>query len=363
MKKDNLLKKIYDFYSGDLTSKELENTFFKETPVRYKYYLKELEKSGENKEDEIKKPGLFRLLRNFTIAFLTKLSPVIRIFYSIAVIAFLFAWVNGNWKLAVLTFIIVNFILIYEIAEKLTSGDELKVARDVQTSLIPDKPPEDIFFDISYYYETAKIVGGDFIDFIKKSDEIYFISTGDISGKGMSAALYMIQVRLLIRQLTDIYDNPGSILKGLNKNVFRHIKKGLYFSSILAEVNKRNLKICRAGHTPLLMYDSLAGECREIQQKGMAVGLTDGEMFDSSLEEININANPGDVFCFYSDGLTESMNNQKEEFGLENVKKILCENFFRPAEEIKEIYLKEINKFRGYAEVHDDITVIIMKTI
>ena len=77
-----------------------------------------------------------------------------------------------------------------------------------------------------------------------------FISTGDISGKGMSAALCMIQVRLLIRQLTDIYDNPGSILKGLNKNVFRHIKKGLYFSSILAEVNKRNLKICRAGHTP-----------------------------------------------------------------------------------------------------------------
>jgi len=358
LKKKRLIKKIYDFYSDDLTSKELENTLFRETPVRYKYYLKELEKSGDIHTG---KSGILSKVKTFTKAFLVKLSPVIRIFYSAAIAAFLFAWLSENWNLAVLTFIVLNFILIYEIAEKLTSRDELKVARDLQISLIPKEPPVDDFFEVSYYYETAKVVGGDFIDFIKKNDSVYYISTGDISGKGMSAALYMIQVRLLMRQLSDQIENPKLILRALNENVFRHIKKGLYFSAVLTEVNRNKLKICRAGHSPVIYFDKSAGICREIRQNGMAVGLCEGELFDNALEEIEIEAGSGDIIFYYSDGLTESMNSLKEEFGLEKVKEILCGNYFRTAEDLKSIFLSEINKFIGYSEVHDDITLIILK--
>ncbi|MBS1518219.1 MAG: PP2C family protein-serine/threonine phosphatase [Bacteroidetes bacterium] len=355
-----MLKRIYEFYSGDLTSKDLENTLFKETPERYKYYLKEIEKSGQT---DGKNTGIYSSVKIFIKAFLIRLSPVIRIAYSLAVLIFIVAWIQEDWQIAILAFLIVNLILIYEIAEKLTAGDELKVAKDVQMSLLPKDPPSDPNFDFAYHYETAKVVGGDFIDFIKKNENVYFISTGDISGKGMSAALYMIQVRLLIRQLSDFYDNPGVILSEVNKNIFKHIRRGLYFSSILAEVRDRNIKICRAGHNPVLIYENANGQCREIKQNGMAVGLCNNDMFANSMEEYDLSIKSGDIVLFYSDGLTECMNSRKEEFGLDRIKKILCENSYRTSEEIKNTFLTEINKFRGYAEIHDDITLIIMKAV
>lgn len=299
--------------------------------------------------------------KNFVIAFLKKLSPVIRIIYSAAIFFFIFSLATENWNLAILSFIIINAILIFEVADMLTVRDELEVARHVQTSLIPLKPPDDNNFEISFHYETAKEVGGDFIDFISKEGSSYYISIGDISGKGMSAALYMVQVRLLMRHLTDFYDNPKEILASVNKNLFKHVNKGLYFSAVLAEVNETNLRICRAGHTPLVYYNSASGTCSEVKQNGMALGLSNGNLFENSLEEFEIITNKDDIILFYSDGLTETMNITRHEFGINKVKEILTACSHKSAKEIKNDLLREVTRFRGYAEVHDDMTMIILK--
>jgi serine phosphatase RsbU (regulator of sigma subunit) len=279
-----------------------------------------MEKPQEQK-NVIKK--YFTFTRNLIIAFLRKLSPVIRIVFTINILVFILAILQGSWNYAFFSFVVANLLLIFEVAEKLTARDELEVARDVQTSLIPQSPPADENFEIACHYETAKEVGGDFIDFIYKENGVYYISIGDISGKGMSAALYMLQVRLLIRHLIDFADDPASILTSVNKNIFRHIKKGLYFSAILAEVKDNKLKICRAGHTPLLYYSSSSRNCSEIRQNGMALGLNGGKLFEDSLEVFEITAGKDDLILFYSDGLTEAMDPLRNEFGTDKVKQLL----------------------------------------
>lgn len=356
--KDSVVKKIIDFYSKDLTSKEVERVFLQETQNRYKYYVRNMDKP-EAQKSKIK--GVFAFTKNLIISFLSKLSPVVRIIFSLNILVFVFSIIQQNWNYAFFSFVITNLLLIFEVAEKLTARDELEVARDLQISLIPKHPPDDNNFEIAYYYETAKEVGGDFIDFIDNDNGSYYISIGDISGKGMSAALYMLQVRLLIRHLSDFSDNPKDILASVNKNIFRHIKKGLYFSSILAEIKGTELNICRAGHTPLLYYSSSQRICTEIKQNGMAIGLNNSELFENSLEEFNIKTTEGDVMLFYSDGLTEAMNDRKTEFGIDKVKELLLTNSHKSAEEIKNEILSAIYKFRGYAEVHDDLTMIILK--
>ncbi|MBP9192074.1 MAG: serine/threonine-protein phosphatase [Ignavibacteria bacterium] len=358
LQKDSVVKKIIDFYSKDLTSKEVERVFLQETQNRYKYYVRNMDKPSAQKG---KIREVYAFTRNLVVSFLSKLSPVIRIIFSLNILVFVFSIIQQNWNYAFFSFAVANLLLIFEVAEKLTARDELEVARDLQISLIPKNPPDDENFEIAYFYETAREVGGDFIDFINKDNGSYYISIGDISGKGMSAALYMLQVRLLIRHLSDFSDNPKSVLASVNKNIFRHLKKGLYFSAILAEIKCKEMKICRAGHTPLLYYSSSQRTCSEIKQNGMAIGLNNSGLFENSLEEFYINTAKDDVLLFYSDGLTEAMNDRNSEFGIDKVKELLLTNSQESAEEIKNEILSAIYKFRGYAEVHDDLTMIILK--
>lgn len=359
MPNQNIIRKIYNFYSKDLTTSEFEKLILKDTPEKYRYYIRSMDKPENSKSKPIE---FFRFIKNFALAFLRKLSPVIRVIYTIAVVIFILAWMNDKWDWAMLSFIVLNILIMFEIADKLTARDELEVASDVQKNLIPDRAPHDNNFETSFYYESAKEVGGDFLDFINRNNGSYLISIGDISGKGMSAALYMLQVRLLLRFLTGQAQNPRCILSLLNKNIFEHIKNNLYFSISLLEVHGRKLKICRAGHTPLLFYNAAERCCNTIKQNGMAIGLNNSELFEKSIEEIEFNAGSNDVIALYSDGLTETMNSNKEEFGSERLKQIITEHSQESAEEIKKSIIAEIEKFRGYAEVHDDITLIIMKS-
>jgi len=359
LKKESIFKRVINFYSGDLKSEDIERLFMKDTPERYKYFVRKMDKPSS--ESKSKFSSVTTFIKNFTETFLKKLTPVIRLLYTLAVIIFFLAWIGSSWNLAILAFIFVNFLLIFEIAEKLTVRDELEIARDVQTQLISVSDVDNEDLEISTYYETAREVGGDFIDYIQKDNGSYLISIGDISGKGMSAALQMVQVRLLFRFISDTLNEPKQILSLLNKNIFKFISKGVYFTMTLAEVKDKVLKICRAGHTPLIYYSSKNGTCTMINQKGMAVGLCSNGLFESSLEEYILKTDSGDIITFYSDGLTETMNTVKSEFGIDRLKEIMCSNPEKTPEEIKKIILYEISIFRGYAEVHDDITFIIMK--
>lgn len=358
MASQSIFRKVYNFYSKDLTQHEFERIFVKEAQVRYKYYLRSMAKpvKSENKFREV-----LTFTKNFAIAFLEKLSPVIRIVYTAAVVLFIIALMSDNFDAAILSFIVINLIFIFEVADMLTARDELEVARHVQTSLIPVKPPAIRGYEVACHYETAREVGGDFIDFISQDDGSTLVTIGDVSGKGMSAALYMVQVRLLLRHISDTFANPKKILSSLNSVLFRHVKKGLYFSAVLAEVKDSKITVCRAGHTPCLLIDS-NGTCSEIRPKGMALGLCEGIKFEDSLETFEIIMKEGDILFMYSDGLSEAMNAAREEFGINRIKDILVSSKNSSTEALSGMILGEVNRFRGFAEVHDDLTFILLKS-
>jgi len=354
--KDNIFKRVYRFFSKDLSSNEFERVFLKETPARYKYIVRTM---GKDQAAD-SKYHLLGFIKNFIIAFLSKLSPVVRIIYAATILYFFAAMIQGIWEMGLLAFVVVNLIFMFEVADKFTARDELEVARDVQSGLIPSQLPENNEYDVSFYYETANEVGGDFFDYIKKDDkDVYLV--GDISGKGMSAALYMVQVRLLIRYIVEKSDSFKQVLTGVNEALLKHLKKGFFFTSIFAVTDGNKITFMRAGHNPAMCYSAKDRDCKEIRQNGMGIGLTNGSMFCNSIEEVSIEANAGDIILLYSDGLTETMNNVSEEFGLQRIKGILVRYSHESADKIRDEIVSEIKKFRGYAQVHDDLTFIILK--
>jgi hypothetical protein len=354
--KDNIVKRVYNFFSRDLSSQEFERVFLRETPARYKYLVRNMVKDENPKA----KHGALTFMKNFAVGFLSKLSPVIRIIYAATLLYFFIGMVQGVWEMGLFAFVVVNLLFMFEVADKFTIRDELQVARDVQAGLIPKELPENNEFDVSCFYETANEVGGDFFDHVsKEGKDIYLV--GDISGKGMSAALYMVQARLLIRYIIEKSQSVSEVLSAVNEALLRHLKKGFFFTSIFAVTEGKSVRFVRAGHNPALYYSSSDRECTEIKQNGMGIGLTNGAMFANSMEEVVKPVSSNDIILLYSDGLTETMNSQSEEFGLNRLRGIIVKNSHESASGIKDSIVSEVRKFRGYAEVHDDITFIVLK--
>jgi serine phosphatase RsbU (regulator of sigma subunit) len=303
----------------------------------------------------------FVFIRNLFNGFLQQLSPARRIIYLFSLIFFIGAFFYNNWQLGVFAFILLNLLLAFELANKITFNDELKVARDIQNSLLPKLPPQNGNYDISCYSETAKSVGGDYYDFIFKNDDL-MIAIGDISGKGMGAAIHMVQVQAIIRNLLDSHFSLKVILSHLNNNLNNLFRPGTFFTINLASVKTDGtIQFCRAGHLPIIHYCSLTGNCHNHTPKGIGIGLSKNGFFDNSLEEITISPEPGDILVFFTDGITEAMNNYLMEYGEERLYQVIKNNAFKNSSGIKSAIVDSIKTFTNSAPVYDDLTLIVLK--
>ncbi len=139
----------------------------------------------------------------------------------------------------------------------MTAKDELEVAREIQMGLMPKEAPTDLGYDIACFSEAARDVGGDYYDFIQPQQlpGTTFLVIGDVSGKGMGAALRMVQVQAILHNLSEQYTHPKEILLALNQNLRSILKVGSFFTVSMAGFNSDNvLHLCRAGHMPLIHY-------------------------------------------------------------------------------------------------------------
>lgn len=240
---------------------------------------------------------------------------------------------------------------------------ELQIAREVQMRLLPQELPCFHDLQIDTLTITAYEVGGDYYDFYTHEDSNLGLIIGDVSGKGTSAAFYMAETKGIIQSLAQNYRSPKDILIHTNKILFRSMEKKSFISLLAANIDfqKKRIRFARAGHCPILHYRAKDGSTNLLQPEGLAVGIDDGTVFDSYLKEHDIAIGKGDILAFYTDGLSEAMNSNNEEFGEERLCELIRDNATLDIGKIKEQVIDRILDFMGGRNLHDDLTLILVK--
>ena len=353
----NIFQKIYNLYTSDLTSEEFEKLVTKDIPGLYRFYARDMKQPDQNR-DKFNRWLLF--LRNFVVALLRKLTPLRRLLFSVAIFIFIAGFITDKTHWYGTSVFILAFLVILEVADKIIAKDEISIAREVQNSMIPKEAPKYDGYDIECYCETANDVGGDFIDFVERENRL-MITVGDISGKGMGAALHMVHVRAIIRYVSDLIASPVEILKTLNKDIIKNFKKGLFLTAVIAEIDQEKVTLARGGHPPILIFKKSENRCIEVKPNGAALGMMNAELFDKSIQSVEILPEKDDVIFIYTDGMFEAMNSHKDEYGMVKVKEVLSANAYKDVTDIKRILIESVNNFRGIQEVNDDVTFAVIK--
>lgn len=246
-------------------------------------------------------------------------------------------------------------------AEKIKYQKELQLARKIQENLLPKCIPNINNLDICGIMKPALMVGGDYFDLIPVSNNKLFVVVGDVSGKGLSAALYMTKLQTMVSMLCSENTSPREILIELNKKIYGAIDRSSFITISIAlfDVEERTVKISRAGHMPVILVKN--GSIINYKSPGIGVGLNSGKIFEESLGEEIIKLEKGQIFSFYSDGVVEEMNEKDELYGTDKYSSLLQNHQTKHSSEIMEEVFTSLKTFRGKREQSDDITVVIVK--
>ncbi|GIK61495.1 MAG: SpoIIE family protein phosphatase [Ignavibacteriota bacterium] len=245
--------------------------------------------------------------------------------------------------------------------EKQKIERDLDLARKIQQGLLPQCIPEMNGLDICGEMIPAMQVGGDYYDLIQISDSKLFVVIGDVSGKGLSASLYMTKLQTMIKLNCSDNKSPKEILIDINRRIYAEMDKSWFVTITLAlfDLEKSTVTFCRAGHMPVLQASN--GTVQSYRTQGLGVGIERGIVFEKSLVEEEVKLLPGQIYAFFTDGVTEAMNENSELFGDENLNSILKnKSKARSTDIVNEIW-SSIKSFRGEAEVNDDMTMVVVK--
>jgi serine phosphatase RsbU (regulator of sigma subunit) len=257
--------------------------------------------------------------------------------------------------------------LLAEMAEKKRLEEELRIARDIQMSLLPQGPVRMPGLDLTAHCSPAREVGGDYYDFLPIDEHRIGLLIADVSGKGTSAALYMAEMKGLMLSLSQIHRSPRDLLIAANRIIAGNLDSRSFITMTYAVVDleRRVITYARAGHTPLIHLPARgpARRARVLVPDGMVLGLKldGGERFAAVLEEVTLPLEPGDLFVLFTDGISEAMNAAEDLFGEGRLSALIEEHGDLPFDELRERILREVRAFTGDPGPHDDMTLILVK--
>jgi phosphoserine phosphatase RsbU/P len=258
--------------------------------------------------------------------------------------------------------------LLREAAEKKRLEEELRIAREIQMSLLPQGTLSMPGLSITALCVPAREVGGDYYDLLPIDEHRLGVLIADVSGKGTSAALYMAELKGLMLSLSRIHTSPRELLVAADRIMTDNLDTRSFITMTYAiiDLRERTMTYARAGHTPLMYLPGNAtgdGRVRILVPDGLVLGLQmdTGGLFERLLEEQTIPLHEGDLFGLYTDGISEAMNETDDCFGDERLGRILEEHADLPSEELRERVLREISAFVGAAPQHDDMTLILVR--
>jgi serine phosphatase RsbU (regulator of sigma subunit) len=255
--------------------------------------------------------------------------------------------------------------LLVEQDEKRRLEQELQIARDIQMSLLPHGVLKAPGMAVAAFCAPAKEVGGDYYDFLPLADGRVGMLIADVSGKGTSAALYMAELKGLMLSLSRIHTSPRALLIEANRIIKDHLDSRSFITMTYAVVDREagTLTCARAGHTPFMRVAGGSRHVDVLAPDGMVLGLNldRGERFERYLEEVTLPIAPGDVFFFFTDGVSEAMDAGGGCFGESRLSTFLAENAGQPPEAIRDRLVGEVAAFVQGQPQHDDITMVIVR--
>ena len=256
--------------------------------------------------------------------------------------------------------------LLEQAAEKRRLEEELRIAREIQMSLLPRQAPPLAGLSLAALCVPAREVGGDYYDFFALGPRRLGVLVADVAGKGTSAALYMAELKGLMLSLSQTHESPRRLLTDVNRIIAENIDARSFITMTYAivDLDRGTLTYARAGHTPLVhrTAHSPASACLLVPS-GMVVGLKlDGleHRFADLLEEQTVALSPGDVFVLYTDGVSEAMNADGDLYGEDRLRILVEQHAGLGADGLRERLVRDIEAHVGAADAHDDMTLIVV---
>jgi serine phosphatase RsbU (regulator of sigma subunit)/anti-sigma regulatory factor (Ser/Thr protein kinase) len=243
-----------------------------------------------------------------------------------------------------------------EARERERLEQEMRVASLIQQTLLPREVPDLEEYEVAAYYQPAREVGGDFYDFVYFDDGRVAIIVGDVTDKGVPAALVMATTRTLLRAAAERLETPGRVLERVNELLFPDIPQRMFVTCLYALLDPESgqLQYANAGHD--LPYRRLETGVDELKARGMPLGLMQGMNY----EEKEITLEAGQTVLFHSDGLVEAHSPEREMFGFPKLQALMAEH--EGGAELVDFLLEELTKFTGPGwEQEDDVTLVTLE--
>jgi sigma-B regulation protein RsbU (phosphoserine phosphatase) len=370
------LHTLHDLFTRDVTREGLAEMMRRDSRDTFRYFTRDI-----NFKEMQPLPWYERYPRIawqiFTsLAF--RLSPPRRIAFAIAIFAFLIVLVQvlsfsievekfggvtlrigGTgvvwWLIAIL---ILMFLLLLELRDKLDMKGDLTVAREIQYGLVPSKPWDQNGFHIHCRMRTANTVGGDYYDLIALEPGKIALLVGDVAGKGMPAALLMALLQGSVRTLLTAGDRLVPLMSKLNLYLSDITPENRLITLFYGELDTvgGELRYINAGHNPPLL-------CRKngIQEWIPSTSLVLGVMKETPFIEASLRLEAGDHLLLYTDGVTEAFNEKEEEFGGQRLSEFLTRTADIPQDRMLDQLLREVMDFSHYVRPSDDITLMSVR--
>jgi phosphoserine phosphatase RsbU/P len=240
---------------------------------------------------------------------------------------------------------------------------ELRNAREVQRILLPQSDPIVPGFRISGTNLPARIISGDYYDYISLENGRFGIVIADVSGKGVPAGLLMAMCRSALRSVAGMESSPSKALALVNRQLFPDIREDMFISMAYAILDEGTgtITLSRAGHDPALCYRRATGKVELLRSPGLALGIDSGAVFERVTSDAVVTLAAGDCILFYTDGIKEAIGPDEEEYGMERMSEAFRNAAPLGAEAVLHRMQEELKQFTGEGPQMDDITLVAIE--
>jgi serine phosphatase RsbU (regulator of sigma subunit) len=375
------ITEFFDTYTKDLKPDDLQRLFTRDTREAYRFFARHVDFSQTQHLPWHKR--VVAEARLLFLAFTMKLSPARRVVYGLALlfaamslfqlvrvqldgvaryghVTVLFpglAFPNGVGTL-LLAFLLMNLLVLLEVADRLSLKNDLEIARDIQQAMLPGGLYRASGVETVGMSRPANTVGGDFYDILPLGDGRLIVAVGDVSGKGSPAALLMALLLAMLRTLVDERLEPAELITRLNVQVCRHAPGSRFITLFYSVYDPRSgeLTYVNAGHMPPLVLRSGAGVDR-LTEGGIALGMFDGSTYTTGRTELRAD----ELLTVYSDGITEAESPAGQPFDEQGLETVLKEHRSDTLADIGTAVVRAVEAHTADTRFADDLTILLLR--